>query len=145
MGLDMAIQVNKNDEEKERFAWRNEFRIRNWFDKNIKKDYEDYECECDGEDCDCDCGECYFDVDNLLDLKTICEEILRHPEKAEELLPTYEKYEQGYEEDLKSTIEIIEKCLSLDKQELEENKEKNEFYGLTFSYSSSSQKGITND
>ena len=63
------------------------------------------------------CATYYVGKEDLEKLKTICEEVLKHPEKAEELLPTQEgfffgttDYDEWYFNDIQDTIEICKWC-----------------------------------
>lgn len=88
--------------------WRKANQIHNWFVEN-----------CQGGVDDCRDHGVYHE--DLEELKKICEEILRNPKEAENLLPTQEgfffgstEYDDWYIQDLKDTIEIINRALSQD-------------------------------
>ena len=70
-----------------------------------------------GED---DCRTSYVGRDKLEELKVLCEQIVLTPALAGEQLPTTEgfffgsqEYGEHYIEDLKTTIEIVERCLQM--------------------------------
>lgn len=88
--------------------WRKANQIHKWFVDNVQ----------DGVD---NCATYYVDVEQLKELKSICEAILNDHSLAEELLPTSEgfffggtEYDDFYFNDLKDTIDIINYCLDLD-------------------------------
>lgn len=85
--------------------WRKANQIHKWFVENIQEGTDN-------------CATYYVDKSQLEELKTICEEVLKHPEKAEELLPTQvgfffgaTDYDEWYFNDIQDTIEICEWCL----------------------------------
>jgi len=87
--------------------WRKANEIHAWFVANAQ----------DGED---NCGNYYVGRDKLKELKKLCEDVLNDNSKASELLPTQSgfffgstEYDQYYFDDLKHTIEIINRCLAL--------------------------------
>ena len=112
--------------------WRKAQAIHNWFVKNIQ----------DGED---DCRKYYVVFEQLEELLKIVNEILGVEEddknkivnalsgkefdleKAKELLPDEEEYDEWYLENLKYTKEVLDKLI----------KEKDKFKGFDFDYSSS--------
>lgn len=88
--------------------WRKANQIHKWFVDNVQE----------GED---NCAMYYLDEDDLKELKQLCEEVLKNPDKANELLPTQEgfffgtyEYDEWYFYDIKDTIEICKWCLSKD-------------------------------
>ena len=88
--------------------WRKANHIHKWFVDNIQR----------GED---NCADYYLDKQSLETLKSLCEEVLEHPEKAEELLPTQDgfffggtEYDEFYMYDIKETIKIINWALERD-------------------------------
>lgn len=88
--------------------WRKANHIHKWFVDNIQR----------GED---NCADYYLDKQDLETLKSLCEEVLEQPEKAEELLPTQDgfffggtEYDEFYMYDIKETIEIIKWALARD-------------------------------
>lgn len=85
--------------------WRKANQIHQWFVDNIQRGVDN-------------CATYYVSKEDLEQLKTICEEVLKHPEKAEELLPTQEgfffgttDYDEWYFNDIQDTIEICKWCL----------------------------------
>ena len=85
--------------------WRKANQIHQWFVDNVQEGVDN-------------CATYYVSREQLEELKTICEEVLKHPEKAEELLPTQEgfffgttEYDEWYFDDIQETIEICEWCL----------------------------------
>ena len=120
MGLDMYLygvkqEFHKHDyniggykESTEIGYWRKANQIHKWFVDNVQ----------DGVD---NCATYYVDVEQLKELKSICEAILNDHSLAEELLPTSEgfffggtEYDDFYFNDLKDTIDIINYCLDLE-------------------------------
>lgn len=88
--------------------WRKANHIHKWFVDNVQ----------DGED---NCEKYYVSDDDLKELLKVCKEVLEDKSKAEELLPTQSgfffggtQYDKYYFEQIKYTIEIIEKALSVD-------------------------------
>lgn len=89
--------------------WRKANHIHNWFVKNVQDDEDD-------------CKEYYVATDKLRELLDICKHILklkRWKTYAREKLPTCAgfffggtEYDEYYLEDIKSTVEIIEKVLA---------------------------------
>lgn len=85
--------------------WRKTNAIHRWFVENVQL----------GND---DCGLYYVEEEKLLRLVETCKEVLKDHSKAGELLPTCEgfffgstEYDEDYFEDLKRTVEGIEKAL----------------------------------
>lgn len=83
--------------------WRKANQIHAWFVEKVQ----------DGTD---DCGTYNVDWEQLQELRTVCKVVLADPEKAEELLPVQSRfffgsttYDEWYLEDLKRTVEIIDK------------------------------------
>ena len=82
--------------------WRKSNQIHKWFVDNIQ----------DGVD---NCATYYLDKNHLIELKEKCQEVLKNPEKAEELLPVEEgfffgsqEYDEWYFDNIQATIEIID-------------------------------------
>lgn len=87
--------------------WRKANQIHKWFVDNAQ----------DGVD---NCGYYYVAVEQLTELKKLCQEVLADHSKAKELLPVErgfffgsETYDEYYFDDLEDTIKIIDYCLSL--------------------------------
>lgn len=88
--------------------WRKSNAIHKWFVDNVQ----------DGLD---DCGSHYVSCEQLENLRDLCNEVLDDPKKAEELLPTQSgfffgqtDYDGYYLNDLKRTVDRIDKELALD-------------------------------
>ncbi len=88
--------------------WRKANQIHNWFVENIQGNVDNCATYC-------------VDENSLKELKSLCVEVLRCPEKADEILPTNsgfffgsQEYDDLYLEDIKRTIEIINYALSRD-------------------------------
>ena len=67
-----------------------------------------------------DCRPAYVEREQLVELRNLCEEVLKNKKKAKDLLPPEEGFFFGtpetddwYFEALTDTIEIIDKCLKL--------------------------------
>jgi len=83
MGLDMYLSCVKNVETNEgkiksefkEVYWRKANQIHNWFVQNIQNGHDDYE-------------EYSLDTYDILELRNSCKYVLRHPEEAEDVLPT---------------------------------------------------------
>lgn len=110
MGLDQYLYGKKNNIgiEVEIGYWRKSNHIHKWFVDNIQ----------DGID---NCASYTVSKEQLIELKEVCQQVLDNKELAEELLPTQNgfffgstEYGEYYFEELKDTIEIIDKALSLD-------------------------------
>jgi hypothetical protein len=89
--------------------WRKANAIHNWFVDNVQE----------GED---NCRPYYVSLEQLEELKHVCETVLADPARAEELLPTANgfffgstDYNEYYIDDLKHTIDVINECLKLPK------------------------------
>ena len=89
--------------------WRKANAIHRWFVENVQN----------GKD---DCGTYWVDREKLKELKALCEKVLKNPEEAPNILPTQSgfffgstEYDEWYFEDIKRTIEIIDRALSMDK------------------------------
>lgn len=87
--------------------WRKANQIHSWFVANVQE----------GKD---DCVTYHVDRDDLAKLKDLCNEVILNPASAESLLPTKsgfffgsQEYDDYYFQDLKDTIEIIDKALAL--------------------------------
>ena len=88
--------------------WRKANQVHAWFVRKVQG----------GED---DCKEYWVDRDELEELRDLCKLALKEKDKAEELLPTQSgfffgstEFDEWYWQDVKSTIEIIDKCLKMD-------------------------------
>lgn len=88
--------------------WRKANQIHYWFVKNVQ----------DGDD---DCAMYYVSLDNLNELKEICEKILDNNELANELLPTRSgfffgstDYDEFYFNDIKYTLDNLNELLKKD-------------------------------
>ena len=120
MGLDMYLygvkqEFNKHDyniggykESTEIGYWRKANAIHKWF-VDICQDGTD------------NCATYYVGKEDLIALKSLCEDVLLEPERAEELLPTQSgfffgptAYDDWYFSDIKETIEIIDWALKQD-------------------------------
>lgn len=87
--------------------WRKQNAIHQWFVDNCQN----------GED---DCRASYVSRDQLQELKSLCEGIIKNPNLASEDLPTSEgfffgstEYDDWYFEGLAETIEIVDRCLEM--------------------------------
>ena len=87
--------------------WRKQNAIHQWFVDNCQN----------GED---DCRTSYVSRDQLQELKSLCEGIIKNPSLASEDLPTSEgfffgstEYDDWYFEGLAETIEIVDRCLEM--------------------------------
>lgn len=88
--------------------WRKANQIHKWFVDNVQRGVDN-------------CADYYLDKDTLRELKNLCEEVLKHPENAEELLPCESgfffgstEYDEWYFNDIQDTIEICNWCLEKD-------------------------------
>ena len=88
--------------------WRKANQIHKWFVDNIQNGVDN-------------CASYYVSPEALKDLKKLCEQVLKEPEKANEILPCSEgfffgsqEYDEWYFDDIQMTIEIIDKCLKLE-------------------------------
>jgi hypothetical protein len=92
--------------------WRKANHIHKWFVNHVQE----------GND---DCGTYYVSEDKMRELLTLCKTVLDNPTKqTKELLPTSSgfffgstEYDEGYLQDLENTVFILEKCLSLPKED----------------------------
>lgn len=89
--------------------WRKANHIHKWFVDNVQ----------DGED---DCRESFVSYEQLQELQNLCQQVLDNKKEAENILPVQSgfffgsnDYNEGYYQDIKYTIELINKCLSFDK------------------------------
>lgn len=89
--------------EEEVMYWRKANAIHKWFVDNVQ----------DGED---NCKEYHVGREQLTELMELCKEVIKNPERAEELLPTTSgfffgssEYDEWYFNDLKETVEVITK------------------------------------
>ena len=87
--------------------WRKANAIHKWFVDHVQ----------DGED---ECQPHYVGREQLLSLRTACQEVLAHKGKAEEVLPSASgfffgstNYDQYYFDDLERTIAIVDRALEL--------------------------------
>lgn len=87
--------------------WRKANHIHAWFVKNVQ----------DGVD---KCLEYYVDKIRLIELKEVCERVIKEPDQAPTLLPTTSgfffgnpEYDAGYFEDVRNTITQIDRVLPL--------------------------------
>ena len=87
--------------------WRKANQIHDWFVKNVQE----------GKD---ECRPHQVYREHLEQLKDLCQQVLADPTKAELLLPTAKgfffgdtSYGEGYLEDLRYTVDIINRCLTL--------------------------------
>lgn len=85
--------------------WRKANHIHNWFVINVQNGADD-------------CGNYAVSIDNLADLKTVCDTALHFKERASIILPTCEgfffgstDYDEGYFEDIKYTMDVCDKIL----------------------------------
>ncbi len=79
--------------------WRKAQAIHNWIVENVQ----------DGVD---NCGTYYVSRNQLRDLRKNCKEILRHPDMAEELIPSF-SYDDYYFEDLEFTVKMLDEVLMI--------------------------------
>lgn len=93
-GLDVKLPIG---------YWRKANAIHRWFIQNCANDEDD-------------CREMSVSYDQLMELKRLCQQVLDDHDKAPELLPTQEgfffgstEYDEYYFDDLKHTIEILNK------------------------------------
>ena len=102
-GKQVPITLNKivNIEEEAGY-WRKANAIHKWFVDNVQEGVDD-------------CKEYYVPEGKLKELLSICKEISKNHDKAEELLPTQmgfffgsTDYDEWYFEDIDNTIKIIE-------------------------------------
>jgi hypothetical protein len=70
-----------------------------------------------GED---DCRESYVDREKVVELLSLCKQVLADHSKADELLPSQEgfffgstEYGEWYFQDLEDTVSILENCLTM--------------------------------
>ena len=87
--------------------WRKANQIHRWFVEHVQ----------DGVD---ECQKSYVSTDQLINLKTACEDALTDPELASSILPPQEGFffgsdelDEWYFNDLKDTIKIIDKALKI--------------------------------
>ena len=87
--------------------WRKANAIHDWFVKNVQ----------DGED---ECQPHYVSREHLEQLRSLCEQVWADPSRAEQLLPTAKgfffgdtSYDENYLDDLRHTVDIIDRCLTL--------------------------------
>lgn len=104
--VDVGINPHKIEEITESaIYWRKANHIHKWFVDNVQ----------DGED---DCGLYNVTLDQLKDLRDLCEEVINNRDKAKELLPTQsgfffggEHYDEYYFEDTISTYNDLRKII----------------------------------
>ena len=87
--------------------WRKANAIHRWFVDNCQQGVDD-------------CRSAGVEREQLKELKKLCAEVIKNPNKAGELLPTTEgfffgstDYDEWYTQELKSTIAIINNCLRM--------------------------------
>ena len=87
--------------------WRKANAIHDWFVQNVQG----------GED---ECRPHYVSRESLLELKEACQQVIDDPTCAKEVLPTTSgfffgstEYDEYYMQDIKQTVDIIDKCLTL--------------------------------
>jgi len=83
-------------------TWRKANAIHKWFVENVQE----------GKD---DCKEYYLTIEHLKKLLSICQQVIKDPSKASELLPSESgfffgstEYDEWYYEDVKDTAEVLE-------------------------------------
>ena len=109
-----GIDPNKvNGIEEDVGYWRKVYQIDNWFVDNVQ-------------DGNVDCDRYTVHIEDLMELKQTCNEVLNDHSKKDDLLPLSD-YDEYYFEELKDTIEIIDKII-LDEIEIE--KHRSEHIGL---------------
>lgn len=86
--------------------WRKANQIHNWFVQNVQNGIDE-------------CQESYVHREKLVELLSLCREVMQNPEKAEEILPSSEgfffgntEYNQYYFDNIQRTIEILDEVLS---------------------------------
>jgi hypothetical protein len=101
MGLDMMLYRKNSDDLTEVMYWRKANAIHNWFVENVQDGID----ECEPHD---------VTVDQLKELRDLCYEVLKNPERAENLLPTSSgfffgstAYDEWYQNYLKNTVEEL--------------------------------------
>jgi hypothetical protein len=106
MGLDMMLyRKNSSSDNQEDLTevmyWRKANAIHNWFVENVQDGID----ECEPHD---------VTVDQLKELRDLCYEVLKNPERAENLLPTSSgfffgstAYDEWYQNYLKNTVEEL--------------------------------------
>ncbi len=104
MGLDMSLY---NEKEEEIGYWRKANQIHKWFWEKLAPNNEDINCK-----------KLPVTIEQLKELKGICEEVLKDTSKADELLPTKDgffyggiDYDEYYFQELEDTIHIIDNIL----------------------------------
>lgn len=87
--------------------WRKSNQIHRWFVKNVQDNKDD-------------CGNYYVSKQDLIDLRDLCKKVIDNHELASTDLPTESgfffgntEYDDWYYEDLTSTVEMIDKALTL--------------------------------
>lgn len=112
MGLDMYLDRKEETPGENVAYWRKANMVHKWFVDNVQG----------GED---DCGSYKVDINDLKELLELCKELYksRDPEQAESLLPTQEgfffgsyEYDEFYWEDIKETIEQLERIIKEDEE-----------------------------
>ena len=85
--------------------WRKANQIHKWFVDNVQ-------------DCKDDCGTYYVSQEQLKSLRDVCQRVLENHSLAKSLLPSQggfffgsTDYDQGYYDDLKDTVEQLDKLL----------------------------------
>lgn len=102
---EMYLVVSDTPKEEEVGYWRKSNHIHNWFVKNVQNGVDD-------------CGEYVVTKEQLQELLTLIEEILKDNSKAESLLPCVSgfffggtEYDQYYFNDLVESREIIKRAI----------------------------------
>lgn len=87
--------------------WRKANHIHKWFVANVQNGTDD-------------CGQYSVEREQLKALRDLCQEVLDHPKKAKDVLPTEEgfffgstEYNEDYRNDLKDTINQIDRVLKI--------------------------------
>lgn len=113
MGLDMYLSCVRNMETNEgemkvefkEVYWRKANQIHNWFVQNVQNGYDD-------------CSEYLLGRDEIVELRDDCAYVLRHPEEAEDVLPTVggmffgsTDYGDWYWEEVQRTMKELDEAL----------------------------------
>jgi hypothetical protein len=105
MGLDMYLRARTADSEEEVGYWRKANHIHYWFVKNVQNGTDD-------------CGTYPVSREQLETLLATCRRVLDFKHLAEGQLPRRSGffygnvfYDEYYYEDIRQTIEILEKCI----------------------------------
>ena len=111
-GVQLNINPSKIEEIFEiAMLWRKANQIHGWFVRNIQ----------DNED---NCEEYEVPTESLQKLLALCQQVLKNRDKAQDLLPIQKgfffgstKYDEGYFQDLKDTVDSLELILKEDETE----------------------------